>query len=283
VYVPALLMLRLAKLATPSTAATLVVPPSVAPVGFAPRTIVTSPVKLETTFPRASNAVTCTAGVMTLPAGAPCGCTVNPSWAAAAAGGGANTGWGGGGSGARPAWNRASTLHPTTQASATTTAPSHGRRRSQDIEGLGRYARQIARIRSQRVTHAGQIDAQVRERRDAVHDNGLCGAAEPRVLRQAAVISDGDRHEAREARDDVTRIVHGGDLHLERLGVQVGPLRLGDDLETCRCRWGLGHVERRALDRRAPSRPRGERRGERVGRARPIYPQIRERFHAAGG
>ncbi len=61
-------MLRLEKVATPLTAATDVVPDSVPPDGFVPIATVMNPVKLVTTFPRASCAVTCTAGVIEAPA-----------------------------------------------------------------------------------------------------------------------------------------------------------------------------------------------------------------------
>ena len=84
VYLPTSLILRSANVATPLAAGTVVVPPSVVPVGFVPSAIVTSPVKLATTFSRVSNAVTCTGGEMTLPAMVLCGCVVNSSRAAAA-------------------------------------------------------------------------------------------------------------------------------------------------------------------------------------------------------
>src|SRR5207249_9164544 len=52
-----------AKLATPFTAASVVVPPSVLPPGLVPSATVTLPVKLGTGFPAASSAVTWTAGL----------------------------------------------------------------------------------------------------------------------------------------------------------------------------------------------------------------------------
>ena len=59
-------------------------PPSTAPVGFVPKAIVTSVVKVVTALPRVSNAATWTAGVITLPATTPWGCAVNARLAAAA-------------------------------------------------------------------------------------------------------------------------------------------------------------------------------------------------------
>src|SRR5439155_25571277 len=75
---------RFAKVATPPTAVIVVVPDKVPPAGFAPIATVTAPVKPGTVFPRASRAVTCTAGVMAAPAGVLLGCVVKASWATAA-------------------------------------------------------------------------------------------------------------------------------------------------------------------------------------------------------
>ena len=66
-------MLRLAKVATPSAAATLAVPSSV-PLGEpGPIATVTVPVKLVATSPPASRAVTRTAGLIEAPAVPPLG------------------------------------------------------------------------------------------------------------------------------------------------------------------------------------------------------------------
>jgi len=73
-------MLRFAKLATPATAATVAVPPSVPPPGFVPSATVTVPVNPLAVFPWASRAVTSTAGAITAPAVAVVGWTVKASW-----------------------------------------------------------------------------------------------------------------------------------------------------------------------------------------------------------
>src|SRR5947208_15212702 len=71
-------MLSVAKLATPLTAATVVVPASVPPAGLVPPSAtVTLPEKLGTVFPAASCAATCTAGVSVAPAVVFAGWTVN--------------------------------------------------------------------------------------------------------------------------------------------------------------------------------------------------------------
>src|SRR5438034_10612576 len=75
-------MLKLENVATPDTAATLAVPASVPPPGFVPIATVTVPVNPVTVFPRASCAVTLTAGVIATPAVALDGCTENTSCAA---------------------------------------------------------------------------------------------------------------------------------------------------------------------------------------------------------
>src|SRR5207244_2818399 len=73
---------RSPKLATPLTAATVVVPPRVLPPGLLPSATVTGPVKLGTTLLAASSALTCTAGLIAAPATVVDGCTVNTSWVA---------------------------------------------------------------------------------------------------------------------------------------------------------------------------------------------------------
>src|SRR5206468_12159094 len=78
-------MLRLPNVATPATAAIVVVPARVAPPGFEPSATLTFPVKLVAVLPSASCATTRTAGVITDPAVALVGCTVNASWLAAPA------------------------------------------------------------------------------------------------------------------------------------------------------------------------------------------------------
>src|SRR5437016_9799565 len=69
--------------ATPATAATVVVPERVPLPGFAPSAIVTLPVKPVAVFPCPSSAVTCTAGVMDAPAAVLVGSIVNASCVAA--------------------------------------------------------------------------------------------------------------------------------------------------------------------------------------------------------
>ena len=68
--------MRVEKLATPFTAVTVVVPPSVPPPELLPSATVTSPVKLGTGFPAGSSAVTWTAGLITAPAPVVLGCWV---------------------------------------------------------------------------------------------------------------------------------------------------------------------------------------------------------------
>ncbi len=80
-----MLMLRPENVATPPTAATVVVPESVPPPGFAPSATVTLPVKPVAVFPCPSSAVTCTAGVIAAPATVLLGCTVRLSCVAAPA------------------------------------------------------------------------------------------------------------------------------------------------------------------------------------------------------
>src|SRR2546430_1556895 len=77
-------MRRFAKLATPATAAVVVVPESVPPPGLAPSATVTLPVKPVAVVPPAACAVTRTAGVMAAPGVRLLGCTVKARWFAAA-------------------------------------------------------------------------------------------------------------------------------------------------------------------------------------------------------
>src|SRR6266550_4705612 len=76
-------MLRPANVATPFVAATVVVPDSVPPPGFAPSVTTTFAVKPGSVLPNASSAVTWTAGVIGAPAVVLDGWTVNTSCAAA--------------------------------------------------------------------------------------------------------------------------------------------------------------------------------------------------------
>src|SRR2546427_437418 len=76
-------MLRLPKLTTPATAAAVAVPDNVPPPGLVPIATLTFPVKPDAVLPRASWAVTCTAGAIAAPEMALDGWTVNTSWAAA--------------------------------------------------------------------------------------------------------------------------------------------------------------------------------------------------------
>src|SRR5947208_1988030 len=78
-------MLSPGNVATPATAATVVVPERVPLPGFAPSAIVTLPVKPVAVFPCPSSAVTCTAGVIAAPAAVFVGWTQNPSCVAAPA------------------------------------------------------------------------------------------------------------------------------------------------------------------------------------------------------
>src|SRR5512134_461969 len=72
-------MLSVEKVATPATAATVVVPESVPGPGFTSIVSATFDVKLVTVFARESCAVTTTGGSAT-PATDVCGCAVNASW-----------------------------------------------------------------------------------------------------------------------------------------------------------------------------------------------------------
>ena len=73
-------MLRLEKVATPLTAATVTVPDRVPLLGLVPIAIVTSPVNAGVVLPSASRAVTASAGAIAAPAVALVGSTVNASW-----------------------------------------------------------------------------------------------------------------------------------------------------------------------------------------------------------
>src|SRR5713226_7658127 len=75
-------MLSAAKVATPATAVTVVVPARRPKPGLVPRAPVTVPVNAVATFPCASSAVTTTAGVIVAPATALVGCVVNTNFAA---------------------------------------------------------------------------------------------------------------------------------------------------------------------------------------------------------
>src|SRR3989475_6249897 len=79
-------MLRLEKVATPLTAATVTVPDRVPLLGLVRIAIVTSPVKAGVAFPSASRAVTASAGAIAAPAVALVGSTVNASWLGAPGG-----------------------------------------------------------------------------------------------------------------------------------------------------------------------------------------------------
>src|SRR5574342_280314 len=77
-------MERLGNAATPSTGVTVSVPESTAPAVPVPDVIamLMLPVKSVAGFPRASRAVTWTAGAMTWMAGVLVGCTVKARWVA---------------------------------------------------------------------------------------------------------------------------------------------------------------------------------------------------------
>src|SRR5438034_353326 len=76
---------RLENVATPATAATVVVPDSVPPPGLVPIATVMLAVEPVTVLLNASCTVTCTAGLIATPAVALLGCTVKASLDAAAA------------------------------------------------------------------------------------------------------------------------------------------------------------------------------------------------------
>src|SRR2546425_796705 len=75
-------MLSAEKVGSPATAARDAGPSRGPPAGFVPMVTATAPLKPGTVFPRASRAVTCTAGVMAASAVVLLGCVVKPSWAA---------------------------------------------------------------------------------------------------------------------------------------------------------------------------------------------------------
>src|SRR3954454_15974837 len=77
-------MERLENVATPATAATVVVPDSVPPPGLAPMATVMLAVELVTVLLKASCTATCTAGAIDTPAVALPGCTLKASLEAAA-------------------------------------------------------------------------------------------------------------------------------------------------------------------------------------------------------
>src|SRR5438034_782373 len=83
--VTALLMVSVGKVATPLTAATVVVPARVPLAGLVPIATVMLVVAVVTVLPWASWTATCTAGVIAAPAAAVLGCTVKTSFAAAPA------------------------------------------------------------------------------------------------------------------------------------------------------------------------------------------------------
>src|SRR5438094_10332018 len=76
-------MLNFEKVATPLTAATVVVPARVPLAGLVPIATVMLVVAVVTVLPWASWTATCTAGVIAAPAAAVLGCTVKASFAAA--------------------------------------------------------------------------------------------------------------------------------------------------------------------------------------------------------
>src|SRR5882724_9416037 len=75
-------MLSEGNVATPAIAANVRVPDKVPPAGFTPSPTVTLPAKPVAALPRASNAVTRTAGLMVAPVVVVLGCSVNASWVA---------------------------------------------------------------------------------------------------------------------------------------------------------------------------------------------------------
>src|SRR5438128_8253659 len=75
-------MLSPEKLATPATAATVLVPDKVPVLGFVPIASVMFPVNPVAVLPLPSWAVTSTAGVIAAPAVAVLGCTLNTNWVA---------------------------------------------------------------------------------------------------------------------------------------------------------------------------------------------------------
>src|SRR5207249_10198216 len=106
-------MLTFANVATPLTAATVVVPERVPLAGLVPIASVMLVVAVVTVLPCASWTATCTAGVFAAPATALLGCPMKASFAAAGGGGG-----GGGGVGPvqRPGHPARALLQQTTRA-----------------------------------------------------------------------------------------------------------------------------------------------------------------------
>src|SRR5438874_968184 len=185
-------------------ALTVVVPPSVPPLAFAASATVTLSAKPVATLPSVSNAVTWT-GWSTLSTVAPCGGTVNLRRA-------------GGGSDAPPSWSSLLISQLTSQLRARMPAPRRGQgalRNGDDIEGTAGRVGQPRHARLEGVSHAGLVDAQVREGRDPVDQARVRGAAQLGVLGYAAVGPDRNRHIAGEARDEAAGRVLGRDLDLE--------------------------------------------------------------------
>src|SRR5512146_1772747 len=83
--VPAALMLNVEKVATPATAATVLVPFRVPPPGFVPITTATLPPKVFTMFPKASRTETVTAGMIVVLTVVLVGCWSKETWVAAPA------------------------------------------------------------------------------------------------------------------------------------------------------------------------------------------------------
>src|SRR6266849_8953708 len=75
-------MLSEGNVAIPAIAANVRVPDKVPPAGLTPSATVTLPAKPVAALPRASNAVTRTAGLMVAPVVVVLGCSVNASWVA---------------------------------------------------------------------------------------------------------------------------------------------------------------------------------------------------------
>ena len=85
--VPALLIERFEKVATPLTALTVFVPARVQPPACVPIATVTAPANEVTTIPFVSSADTCTAGMIGWPACVDVGCVVNANCVACGGGG----------------------------------------------------------------------------------------------------------------------------------------------------------------------------------------------------
>ena len=76
---PCVLIVSVLKVATPETAFTVSVPPSVPELGFVPMAMLTEAVLPVITFPLESSTETVTAGLITLPATVFEGCTPKTS------------------------------------------------------------------------------------------------------------------------------------------------------------------------------------------------------------